>query len=54
MNKDIEILQASLDRSIDEVFMFLHTIIHSFVENDSGYAGKYLSENNWYLRWIGV
>lgn len=40
LNKDIDTLQISLDRSLDEVFMFLHSMIHSFVMPDTNFAGK--------------
>ncbi|XP_062570766.1 E3 ubiquitin-protein ligase RNF213-like isoform X2 [Saccostrea cucullata] len=39
ISKDIDILRTSLDRSIDDLFMFLHSTIQSFVENDTSYSG---------------
>lgn len=43
IHKDIDTLRVSLDRSLDDVFMFLHSLIHSFVENECSYAGKILT-----------
>lgn len=40
LNKDIDTLQVSLDRSLDEVFMFLHSTIHSLVMRETNYGGK--------------
>lgn len=40
LNKDFDTLQVSLDKSLDEVFMFLHSMIQSFVTPDTNYAGK--------------
>lgn len=40
LNKDIETLQASFDRSLDDVIMFLHTTVQSLFEEDSKFAGK--------------
>ena len=43
IHKDIDTLRVSLDRSLDDVFMFLHSLIHSFIENECSYAGKILT-----------
>lgn len=37
-NKDIDTLQVSLDKSLDDIFMFLHYTIHSFLEVNTSYA----------------
>lgn len=43
LGKDIDTLQVSLDRSLDDIFMFLHSMIHSFMEGDTSYAGNVLT-----------
>lgn len=40
INKDIDTLRIALGRSLDDVLMFLHSIIHLFVENEESYAGE--------------
>lgn len=43
LSKDIDTLQVSLDRSLDDILMFLHSTIHSFLEGDTSYAGNVLT-----------
>lgn len=43
LSKDIDTLQVSLDRSLDDILMFLHSTIHSFLEGDTSYAGNVLA-----------
>lgn len=43
LSKDIDTLQVSLDRSLDDILMFVHSTIHSFLEGDTSYAGNVLT-----------
>lgn len=40
LKKDIDTLQVSIDRSLDDVIMFLHATVHSIFKGDEIFAGK--------------
>lgn len=53
LSKDIDTLQVSLDRSLDDILMFLHSTVHSFLEGDTSYAGNVLTNVfNKYLMYL--
>lgn len=40
LEKDIDTLQASFDRSLDDVIMFLHVTVQSLFEGGAIFVGK--------------